>query len=114
MQTPAFEAGLGELLRLARQQGPVALMCAEVTHFTCHRRLLADALAVWGITVQHVTAAGKPTLPHQLTPFAKVEGEHKVTYPAYEHEAKHKKKGPMDAFVTKKKRSRSPSSPGKP
>ena len=29
MQTPGFEAGIRQLIELAQEQGPVALMCAE-------------------------------------------------------------------------------------
>jgi hypothetical protein len=44
-------------------------------YFSCHRSLVSDALLVRGWQVQHITAAGKPTIPHKLTKFAKVEGE---------------------------------------
>lgn len=111
MQTPAFAAGLARLLALAGQRGPVAIMCAEVVHFSCHRRMIADALAARGVVVQHIGAPGKPATPHHMTEFARVEG-HRVTYPPYVHDAKTKKKrktgamvkrGPLDAFVKRSK-----------
>ncbi len=73
-----FERGLQELLALA-DAGPVAMMCAEAVPWRCHRSLIADALLVRGIVVQHVLGAGRVT-PHQLTPFAHVDGT-RVTYP---------------------------------
>eukprot|EP00887_Chlorella_sp_A99_P006451 scaffold3.g6451.t1 len=69
--TPAFAAGLARLLALAGQRGPVAIMCAEVVHFSCHRRMIADALAARGVVVQHIGAPGKPATPHHMTEFAR-------------------------------------------
>ncbi len=79
MQTPAFAAGLDELLGLA-QQARVAIMCAEAVPWRCHRSLIADALVARGIPVQDIVGAGH-SQPHRLTPFARVEGTN-VTYPA--------------------------------
>ncbi|MEI2689861.1 MAG: DUF488 domain-containing protein [Anaerolineae bacterium] len=81
MQTEGFAAGLAELLALA-QQGPVAIMCAEAVPWRCHRSLIADALAVRGVAVEHIIGAGR-TQPHSLTPFAHVEGT-RITYPGSE------------------------------
>jgi uncharacterized protein (DUF488 family) len=79
MQTPEFIAGLDELLGLA-QQGRVAVLCAEAVPWRCHRSLIADALFVRGIAVEHIVGAGR-THAHQLTPFAHVDGV-QITYPA--------------------------------
>ena len=80
MQTPEFAAGLEELRRLARRQGPVAIMCAEALRWRCHRSLIADALFARGVVVQHIESL-KRTTPHQPTPFARYRGL-AVTYPA--------------------------------
>jgi hypothetical protein len=130
MLTPAFAAGLDQLLALSAARGPLAMMCAEASHFSCHRRMVADALVARGAGVLHITTPGKPAVPHALTEFAKVtEGSHAIQYPAYPHErgpAKGRKKrgpgkaavargrgktqergmaagkGPLDAFVTRR------------
>jgi uncharacterized protein (DUF488 family) len=75
----AFAHGLVELLSLA-DQGRVAAMCAEAVPWRCHRSLIADALLVRRVAVEHILGPG-PTRPHRLTPFAKVDGQH-LTYPA--------------------------------
>jgi uncharacterized protein (DUF488 family) len=68
MQTPAFEKGIRELLRIARTDR-IAVMCAEAVPWACHRSLIADALLVRGIRVHHILSAGRYE-PHRLTPFA--------------------------------------------
>ncbi len=79
MQTPEFRQGLDELLALTRRE-PVALMCAETVPWRCHRSLIADALLVRGITVEHILS-GRRSQPHRLTPWARIEGT-QITYPA--------------------------------
>ncbi len=78
MQTPEFEAQLAGLLELARQQ-PLALMCAEAVPWRCHRSLIADALTVRGVRVEHLMGFNK-SQPHRLTPFARVAGA-RLSYP---------------------------------
>ncbi len=78
MQTPEFAAGLDTVLELARHER-VALMCAEAVPWRCHRSLIADALTVRGVAVEHILNAGR-SQRHSLTPWARVEGE-RVTYP---------------------------------
>lgn len=78
LETPEFQAGLDELVALAKR-GPVAIMCAEAVHFRCHRLLIADALFARGFVVEHIASRSAPT-PHRLTPFARLDGTH-VTYP---------------------------------
>jgi uncharacterized protein (DUF488 family) len=78
MQTPEFEAGLGELMGLAREE-QVAIMCAEAVPWRCHRSLIADALVVRGIGVCHLMSLTRAE-PHHLTPFARVEDQ-RITYP---------------------------------
>ena len=79
MQTDDFNAGLVQLLGLAGQ-GQVALMCAEAVPWRCHRSLIADALVVRGIAVEHITSVRQRHL-HTLTPWAHIDGQ-RITYPA--------------------------------
>jgi uncharacterized protein (DUF488 family) len=79
MQTEEFEKGLEELIEIARKK-KVAIMCAEALPWRCHRSLIADALMVRGIQVEHIYSRTS-IKAHELTPFAKVEGV-KITYPA--------------------------------
>jgi uncharacterized protein (DUF488 family) len=79
MGTPEFENHLGELMKHA-QRGPIALMCAEALPWRCHRSLIADALEVRGIKVDHILNSTH-LQPHRMTPFAQVSGIHLV-YPA--------------------------------
>jgi uncharacterized protein (DUF488 family) len=58
------------------------IMCAEAVHWRCHRSLVADALLVRGVQVEHIFSATKRQ-PHRITPFAQVEGT-SITYPAQE------------------------------
>ena len=58
MQTPEFEAQLSGLLELARNQ-PTAAMCAEAVPWRCHRSLIADALTVREVRVEHILGLGK-------------------------------------------------------
>jgi uncharacterized protein (DUF488 family) len=79
MQTPDFAAGLERLLELAAEKRS-AILCAEAVPWRCHRSLIADALVIRGIPVEHIMS-GKRADPHSLTPFAKVRGK-RITYPA--------------------------------
>jgi hypothetical protein len=56
-----------------------ALMCAEAVPWRCHRSLVADALLLRDIPVEHIIGPQKPR-PHKLTPFARVDGG-RITYP---------------------------------
>jgi uncharacterized protein (DUF488 family) len=78
MQTPEFAAGLERLIELAAEKR-TAIMCAEAVPWRCHRSLVADALVVRGICVEHILS-GKRAKEHALTPFARVRGR-AVTYP---------------------------------
>lgn len=79
MQTDEFRQGLDELLEVAAT-GPIAVMCAEAVPWRCHRSLIADALLVRGVPSVDIQGETK-TLPHKLTPFARVDGL-QITYPA--------------------------------
>ncbi len=63
--TPAFRAGLAELVAMGAQQ-TCAVMCAEILWWRCHRRIIADYLLAEGATVFHVLGPGKVT-PAVLT-----------------------------------------------
>ena len=79
MQTLEFEAALGRLIAAAEQE-MVAIMCAEAVPWRCHRSLIADALQIHGIPVQHIMSANR-VQPHRLTSFAVVEGS-RILYPS--------------------------------
>ncbi|MGH9431864.1 MAG: DUF488 family protein [Terriglobia bacterium] len=79
MQEPGFEQSVEALLKLAAKTA-ICIMCAEAVPWRCHRSLIADALTVRGVQVEHITGGGK-TLIHSLTSFAKVKGQ-SITYPA--------------------------------
>jgi uncharacterized protein (DUF488 family) len=78
MQTPEFEEGLQELLEQARDKR-AALMCAEAVPWRCHRSLIADALVVRGIAVEHIFNMSR-SQPHVLRTWAHVDGK-QITYP---------------------------------
>ncbi|MGH2482165.1 MAG: DUF488 family protein [Ktedonobacteraceae bacterium] len=81
MATPEFHAGLSDLEVLARQQR-VAIMCAEVLPWRCHRSLIADALTVAGWHVSHIMSK-KALKEHTLTVFLQVK-DGNLTYPGSE------------------------------
>jgi uncharacterized protein (DUF488 family) len=84
MLTPEFEAGLEELLE--RIDGARAcLMCAEAVPWRCHRSLIADALVVRRVDVEHILS-GSRTQRHELHDWAHVEGT-RITYPPATEEA---------------------------
>ncbi|MCC6396336.1 MAG: DUF488 domain-containing protein [Bacteroidetes bacterium] len=78
MQTQEFVRHLDQLIDLARDER-VAVMCAEVVPWRCHRSLIADALVVRGIAVKDIISE-TACKDHALTPWAKVHGE-EITYP---------------------------------
>ncbi len=81
MQTPEFEENLRALIELAAHERLV-LMCAETVPWRCHRSLIADALTVRGVKVEHILSEHR-LQEHRLTDFARVEGS-RITYPAAE------------------------------
>ena len=78
MLTPEFEASLGDLIARAASQR-VAIMCAEAVPWRCHRSLIADALVVRSIPVEHILSKTRSD-KHSLRDWAHVEGK-KITYP---------------------------------
>lgn len=83
MQTSAFAHEIEALIAQARRER-IAIMCAEAVPWRCHRSLVADALGVRGVPVEHIMNEGH-CVPHKLTPFARVEGT-RLTYPPSEKE----------------------------
>jgi uncharacterized protein (DUF488 family) len=81
MQTPAFAEEIKALIAEAECER-LAIMCAEAVPWRCHRSLVADALSVRGIEVEHILSADHG-VRHKLTPFAAVDGV-RVTYPPVE------------------------------
>ena len=79
MLSVEFGAAVEQLIELARRER-VAVMCAEAMPWRCHRSLLADALTVRGVAVEHIMSETQRD-PHELTPFAQVSGT-MITYPA--------------------------------
>ncbi len=78
MQTQEFVKNIDELIGLAKE-GQVAIMCAEVLPWRCHRWLIADSLTIRGVQVEHIMTIKKST-KHSLTRWAHVEGTD-ITYP---------------------------------
>jgi uncharacterized protein (DUF488 family) len=78
MQTPEFAHEVDGLARLATGTR-CALMCAEAVPWRCHRSMVADALVVRGIPVEHIMGPNKRKT-HVLTPFARVDGT-EISYP---------------------------------
>jgi uncharacterized protein (DUF488 family) len=52
MSTPEFAAELEPLIA-QRKEKRMALMCSEALPWQCHRSLIADALVVRGVSVEH-------------------------------------------------------------
>jgi uncharacterized protein (DUF488 family) len=78
LQTPEFDGALARLTKLAAKKR-CAIMCAEAMPWRCHRSLIADALSVRGIGVEHIMSRTSRRA-HSLTPFARVRGV-ELTYP---------------------------------
>jgi uncharacterized protein (DUF488 family) len=76
MSTEEFARGYERLTSLA-SESRTAFMCAETLWWRCHRRLIADRLAVDGWTVTHLLAPGKSE-PHVLWDAARKADGHLV------------------------------------
>ena len=68
--TTEFYDALAQLAAVAAATN-TAFMCAETDWHSCHRRMLADALAVSGWDVTHLIAAGKNE-PHVVWDVARI------------------------------------------
>jgi uncharacterized protein (DUF488 family) len=96
MQTKDFTEQLLYLLALARENC-VAVMCAEALPWRCHRSLIADALLVRNVKVEHIISK-KSTITHTLTEWAHVEGT-KITYPLFTKETQQRMIGDFGTSV---------------
>ena len=90
MQTKEFAEQLLHLIALARENC-VAIMCAEALPWRCHRSLIADALIVRNVKVEHIISENS-TIQHVLTEWAHVEGT-RITYPLFMKETPQKTLG---------------------
>ena len=90
MQTKEFTEQLLHLMALARENC-VAVMCAEALPWRCHRSLIADALVVRNVKVEHIISKDS-VISHELTEWAHVEGT-KITYPLFTKETPQKTLG---------------------
>ena len=78
MQSEEFTRGLDRLAR-AMAEHTVAIMCAEAVWWRCHRSLVAEAMVVRGVEVDHIMPDGR-LVPATLRDFAVVDGT-AITYP---------------------------------
>src|SRR5215475_9685227 len=80
METERFQKGIEQLLDVAAEAGPTAIMCAEAVWWRCHRSLIADYLKARGVEVMNILGTNKVE-PHPYTPAARIiNGE--LTYAA--------------------------------
>lgn len=79
MSSTEFEAGLSELLELCAQ-ARTTCMCSEAQWWRCHRRMICDAALVAGRAAEHIMSPTR-AVAHELTPFARVSPEGRLTYP---------------------------------
>ena len=79
MQTDAFRSEVRTLVEQAPGER-CALMCAEAVPWRCHRSLIADALLMHGVRVEHIIGP-RARKAHTLTRFARVSGTN-ILYPA--------------------------------
>ncbi|PTR17279.1 uncharacterized protein DUF488 [Nitrosospira sp. Nsp2] len=82
MQTPDFTDNIRTVVEIAAS-GPCALMCAEAVPWRCHRSLIADALVLRGLCVEHIMGV-QERKPHVITPWARTDGLEIVYPPADE------------------------------
>jgi uncharacterized protein (DUF488 family) len=80
MDTAGFRSALKRLERDAAMDR-LAIMCAETLWWRCHRRLIADALALDGLTVVHLIGPGK-IQEHKLQESVRRDGEGLPVYDA--------------------------------
>jgi uncharacterized protein (DUF488 family) len=73
LNSAEFRAGWDRLVA-AMAAGPTAVMCAEVSPYRCHRRLISDFAELHGIEVVHLLDERRRER-HHVTPFAARAGE---------------------------------------
>ncbi|KAK9366767.1 hypothetical protein V1509DRAFT_611368 [Lipomyces kononenkoae] len=85
MSTSVFRDGLEELIALAdkvHSEGNrgVAIMCSETLWWRCHRRMIADALAVTGRNVLHLGITKGAPAEHVLWNIARIDDDGGLMY----------------------------------
>jgi len=81
MQTPQFASALDDLLKEGAKTS-AAIMCSESLWWRCHRRLIADALALLhGVDVAHLMHTGA-LQSHRPTPGVRVLPDGMLQYDA--------------------------------
>jgi uncharacterized protein (DUF488 family) len=80
MDTTDFRRALERLEAEARGGARLAVMCAETLWWRCHRRLIADALALRGTEVVHLIQPGTSS-PHPPNEAARLGDD---GYPVYD------------------------------
>jgi uncharacterized protein (DUF488 family) len=93
MQTKEFTENLLNLIALARENR-VAVMCAEALPWRCHRSLIADALVVRHVKVEHILTT-ENVIRHRLSEWAHVEGT-KITYPLFTKDTPQRRLGDFE------------------
>jgi len=81
MQTDHFKQGIEKLIEISKGKNTV-ILCSEAVPWRCHRSLIADALLVRKIKVNHIINKTS-SREHEITPFAKVRNRI-ITYPKQE------------------------------
>jgi uncharacterized protein (DUF488 family) len=77
MRTPEFTEAIDELLTFS---GAQAVMCSESVWWRCHRRMIADFLAiVREVTVEHLMHDGR-LVRHEPTPGARLRDDGSLVY----------------------------------
>lgn len=76
--TESFRTALAALEALA-QSSTTAYMCAEQTHFQCHRRIVSDYLRARGWQVYHILGSGQLQEHAYTTHLCLTEGQ--LSYP---------------------------------
>lgn len=79
MQTPDFAGNIKIVLAMAAS-GSCALMCAEAVPWRCHRSLIADALVLRGLRVEHIMSI-RERKTHVMTSWARTDGL-EIVYPS--------------------------------
>jgi len=69
---------IDDLLSVAKDD-TTAIMCAEILPWRCHRSLIADALVVREIEVEHIMTLTSRRTKRTLTKWARVENT-QITY----------------------------------
>ncbi|WP_227753743.1 MULTISPECIES: DUF488 domain-containing protein [Ramlibacter] len=73
LRSPEFAQGLEALMHVAKASR-TAIMCSELLWWRCHRRLIADVMALCGWQVIHILGAADPSVHRLAPPLRRVPG----------------------------------------